>query len=65
MLKAADELRRRIREEDPRKPSQCVESPASARPLKGDLDWITMRCLEKDPRRRLQQQLQGGHIVLV
>lgn len=48
----ADELRRRIREDDPRKPSQCVEPAASARLLEEDLDWITMRCLEKDAERR-------------
>jgi serine/threonine protein kinase len=47
-----DELRRAIREEDPRKPSLRTGSPAQARQLKGDLDWIVMRCLEKDPERR-------------
>jgi non-specific serine/threonine protein kinase/serine/threonine-protein kinase len=62
------ELQRIIREEDPPKPSTRVShmgerSVASAgsrrttvpdlvRTLKGDLDWIVIRCLEKDRSRR-------------
>ena len=47
-----DELRRCIREDDPRTPSARAEDPVQARQLRGDLDWIVMRCLEKDPSRR-------------
>jgi non-specific serine/threonine protein kinase/serine/threonine-protein kinase len=63
-----DEIRRRIREDEPRKPSTRVsalgeESVAVARrrrtdvrtmrkQLRGDLDWITMRGLEKERARR-------------
>jgi non-specific serine/threonine protein kinase/serine/threonine-protein kinase len=63
-----DEIRRRIREEEPSKPSMKVTTlgesttgtaerrrtdPGSLRrQLKGDLDWITMKALEKDRTRR-------------
>jgi serine/threonine protein kinase/tetratricopeptide (TPR) repeat protein len=63
-----DEIRRIIREEEPAKPSTRVStvgaaaSTASAnrqcdpdrlsRLLRGELDWIVMKCLEKDRRRR-------------
>ena len=63
-----DEIRRTIREKDPPKPSTRVTQlgPASteaaqnrhteparlASQLRGDLDWITMRALEKDRTRR-------------
>jgi serine/threonine protein kinase/tetratricopeptide (TPR) repeat protein len=63
-----DEMRRRIREEDPPRPSIRVSSlgPASrvaaerrrtdhqglVRTLRGDLDWIVMKALEKDRTRR-------------
>ena len=63
-----DELRRRIREDDPPRPSTRVgtlgsESRVSATrrgtdpvsltsQLKGDLDWIVMKALEKDRTRR-------------
>ncbi len=63
-----DEIRRKIREQDPPKPSTKVstmgedsttqahnrrmERPALIRQLKGDLDWITMKALEKDRTRR-------------
>jgi len=63
-----DEIRRRIREETPPKPSTRLISlgpqsaqaaqrrasdPASlARLCRGDLDWITMKALEKDRARR-------------
>jgi serine/threonine protein kinase len=65
---AFDEIRRRIREEEPSKPSTrlstlgdaSTESAAKrrtdprslARQLRGDLDWITMKALEKDRTRR-------------
>ncbi len=44
-----DELRRLIREVDPPRPSTRV---GLARWLRGDLDWITMKALEKDRARR-------------
>ncbi len=63
-----DEMRRRIREEEPPKPSTRVSSLGDAsksaaerrrtdinglaRTLRGDLDWIVMRALEKDRTRR-------------
>ncbi|MGD8376004.1 MAG: protein kinase, partial [Acidobacteriota bacterium] len=59
-----DETRRRIREVDPRKPSDRVATAARAiargdgggrkphRRLRGDLDCIVMKALEKDPSRR-------------
>jgi non-specific serine/threonine protein kinase/serine/threonine-protein kinase len=63
-----DEIRRRIREEEPSRPSTRFSSlgaestgsakarrtdPASlVRQLRGDLDWITMNALEKDRTRR-------------
>lgn len=64
---AHDEVLRAIREVTPPKPSTCLTalgtlgSVANARSidpkrlpneLKGDLDWIVMRALEKDPDRR-------------
>jgi non-specific serine/threonine protein kinase/serine/threonine-protein kinase len=66
--KALDEIQRTIRDVDPPKPSTRVTQmgPAStdaarnrqtgvhrlANELRGDLDWITMKCLEKDRTRR-------------
>jgi WD40 repeat protein/serine/threonine protein kinase len=63
-----DEMRRVIRESDPPKPSARVEqrsdrsgsaararqtdAPGLTRQLRGDLDWITLKALEKDRRRR-------------
>jgi eukaryotic-like serine/threonine-protein kinase len=62
------EILRKIREEDPPKPStklssmgdasstsaekRRLELPALLRQIRGDLDWITMRALEKDRIRR-------------
>ncbi len=69
-LRAAgfDEMRRRIREEDPLTPSarlstlgarsneaaqeRQTDAAALRRQLQGDLDWITLKALEKDPGRR-------------
>ena len=69
-LRAAgfDEMRRRIREEEPPKPSTRVSSLGDAsqtaaerrrtdihglaRTLRGDLDWIVMKAMEKDRTRR-------------
>jgi len=63
-----DEMRRRIREDEPLRPSTRLSGlgeqsthaaqkrrsePATlARQLRGDLDWITMKALEKDRTRR-------------
>jgi non-specific serine/threonine protein kinase/serine/threonine-protein kinase len=63
-----DGIRRKIREEDPPRPStrlstlgdrsaesaKCrqVDLPSLQRQLRGDLDWITMKALEKDRTRR-------------
>ena len=63
-----DELLRKVREEDPPRPStkvvadrdssagiaeaRCVEPKQLARQLRGDLDWIAMMALEKDRARR-------------
>ena len=60
-----DEMRRIIREQEPPKPSKrltqtLAESPAdsterlqvSATALKGELDWIVMKAIEKDRTRR-------------
>ena len=63
-----DEIRRRIREVDPPRPStklstmgeasttqaanRRTEWPALIRQIRGDLDWITMKALEKDRTRR-------------
>ncbi|MBN1940329.1 MAG: serine/threonine protein kinase, partial [Candidatus Aminicenantes bacterium] len=63
-----DEIRRKIREVDPPKPStklstmgedstvqamnRRMERPALIRQIRGDLDWIAMKALEKDRARR-------------
>jgi serine/threonine protein kinase/tetratricopeptide (TPR) repeat protein len=63
-----DEMRRRIREEEPPRPSTRVSTLGAAsrlaaerrrtdhrglvRTLRGDLDWIVMKALEKDRTRR-------------
>ena len=63
-----DEMRKRIREEEPSRPStrlrslgdsstvaawdRRMEIPTLERLLRGDLDWITMKALEKDRTRR-------------
>jgi eukaryotic-like serine/threonine-protein kinase len=52
---SAEEMRRRVREEEPLTPSARLKSlELSAKEIKGDLDWIVMRCLEKEPVRRYQ-----------
>jgi len=64
------ELQRIIREDEPPRPSLCVTGRATAidqiaaqrqsdprslpRLIRGDLDWIVMRCLEKDRTRRYE-----------
>ena len=67
---AFDEVRRMIRETEPLKPStrlltlgdkateiaqhRHVEVTALNRVVRGDLDWIVMKCLEKDRTRRYE-----------
>jgi serine/threonine protein kinase len=65
-----DEIRRIIREEDPPKPSTRISTLGAAstvisaqrksepdklrRLVRGELDWIVMKCLEKDRNRRYE-----------
>jgi eukaryotic-like serine/threonine-protein kinase len=66
-----DEMRRKIREDEPAKPSTClstmqamdlttaarrrqVEPPKLIYLIRGDLDWLVMKCLEKDRTRRYE-----------
>ncbi len=66
---SVDELLRMIREEEPPRPSRRLSSHPSAPALaplrrteakslttlmRGDLDWIVMKCLEKDRSRRYE-----------
>jgi serine/threonine protein kinase/tetratricopeptide (TPR) repeat protein len=67
---ALDEVRRIIREEEPPRPSTRLSSMAGAttaasarrgsdrrqlsRLIRGELDWIVMKCLEKDRNRRYE-----------
>jgi WD40 repeat protein/serine/threonine protein kinase/DNA/RNA endonuclease YhcR with UshA esterase domain len=66
---AYDEIRRLIREEEPQKPSTRLSTSDSiasiaaqrhtepaklSRSMRGDLDWITMKALEKDRTRRYE-----------
>src|SRR5262245_48253640 len=66
-----DEMRRMIREEEPKRPSTRLSTlamtdaaalmkrrqeklPALVNLVRGDLDWIVMKCLEKDRTRRYE-----------
>lgn len=66
-----DEMRRKLREEEPAKPSTCLsimqakdltavakrrhaEPPKLIHQIRGDLDWLVMKCLEKDRSRRYE-----------
>jgi serine/threonine protein kinase/Tfp pilus assembly protein PilF len=67
---SADEIRRILREEDPPRPStrlsqsgdrlqsiaaeRNTESAKLPKMVRGDLDWIVMKCLEKDRNRRYE-----------
>jgi serine/threonine protein kinase/Tfp pilus assembly protein PilF len=70
-----DEIRRRIREQEPSRPSTRISTldgdvststarrrrtdvPTLRRQLRGDLDWITMKALEKDRTRRYASALE-------
>jgi serine/threonine protein kinase/WD40 repeat protein len=72
------EVLRLIREEDPARPSSRVGAAAEraevaqrrgtepaklARLVRGDLDWVVMRALEKDRRRRYQSAAELGRDV--
>jgi eukaryotic-like serine/threonine-protein kinase len=46
------DLARAICEDDPRRPSDVATEPGAARRLKGDLDTIVLKALQKDPARR-------------
>jgi tetratricopeptide (TPR) repeat protein len=69
LAKGIEEMRRAIREEEPRRPStrlttmdageltttakhRQTDSPKLVHLVRGDLDWIAMKCLEKDRTRR-------------
>jgi hypothetical protein len=56
-----DEMRRVLRDQDPPRPSDVALHPGEgaeplswAQSLRGDLDWIAMKALEKDRERRYQ-----------
>ncbi len=67
---AYDEIRKMIREEEPPRPSTRLSESGDSLPsiaaqrhtepaklsklVRGDLDWITMKCLEKDRTRRYE-----------
>jgi len=70
-----DELLRTIREDDPVRPSTRVSTSANASPialrrnvnvdtlsrrLRGDLDWVAMKALEKDRTRRYETASSFG-----
>ena len=46
------ELERAILEDEPTQPSDAVTSPGERRRLRGDLDAIVLKALQKDPARR-------------
>ncbi len=69
LAKGIEEMRRSIREEEPRRPStrlttmaegeltatakhRQTDPPKLVHLMRGDLDWIVMKCLEKDRTRR-------------
>lgn len=48
------EMQRIIREVTPPRPSSCPLPGIPPRELRGDLDWIVLKALEKDPARRYE-----------
>jgi eukaryotic-like serine/threonine-protein kinase len=49
---SASQIERTIREVEPRRPSLASPRKEHGKQLAGDLDWITLKALEKDPGRR-------------
>jgi serine/threonine-protein kinase len=47
-----DGIRRIICEEEPQKPSARLGNDKRAKEVRGELDWIVMKCLEKERHRR-------------
>jgi serine/threonine protein kinase len=71
LAKGIEEMRRTIREDEPRRPStrlttmdkgeltttakrRQTDAPKLVHLVRGDLDWIVMKCLEKDRTRRYE-----------
>jgi serine/threonine protein kinase/tetratricopeptide (TPR) repeat protein len=71
LAKGIEEMRRTIREQEPRRPStrlttmgqgeltttakrRQTDAPKLVNLVRGDLDWIVMKCLEKDRTRRYE-----------
>jgi eukaryotic-like serine/threonine-protein kinase len=71
LAKGIEEMRRAIREDEPRRPStrlttmdqaeltttaksRRTDAPKLVHLMRGDLDWIVMKCLEKDRTRRYE-----------
>jgi tetratricopeptide (TPR) repeat protein len=75
LLKAGlDEMRRIIRETEPPKPSTKLATTRATTPhsalrtphwkeVRGDLDWIVMKCLEKDRQRRYETAVGLAHDI--
>jgi len=75
-----EEIRRRIREEQPSKPSTRIDTagrnsvdvaarrrtdpPSLRRQLRGDLDWIVMKTLEKERERRYEGAIELSADIL-
>ena len=68
-----DEMRRTIREVEPVKPSTRLTQNSGSIPsrpqqtihgVRGDLDWIVMKCLEKDRARRYETANGLAHDIL-
>ncbi len=77
---ALDEALRMIREQDPLKPStkvsslgnktqfisqlRCTDARSLSKSIRGDLDWIVMKALEKDRKRRYETaSLLGDELI--
>jgi formylglycine-generating enzyme required for sulfatase activity len=50
----------RLVESDPPRPSAVARDPDRRRALRGDLDWIVLRALSRDPARRYQSAAELG-----
>lgn len=49
-----ERMRRRIRDEMPIRPSAHAATPQDARALRGELDWVTLKALQKERDARYQ-----------